>query len=172
MNNQVLVLKKELILLLILLWIPVVPYQRESSSIHLPNMLTQSTLIIQENTEDQISYISDQEEYVYFFDNFDDFSKNTHHESIKAVYPNLWALKIANPQTPVYDYSKKAYFSNFKFQNLPNEVYISKSLDLSTDRLSLANYNGTGITIGVLDNGVDFSHPALSGKNNGQYFAG
>jgi len=134
----------------------------------------QITPAMQSSTHSSIPKQTDNGARIIFFDSsakYQTYQNNYHY--IKA-YPHLLALKVNEIEMAGLQKSSSiipaSYYTSqsLKQQIVPDNVI--SEVDLNNLRLD--GYTGKNITVGVLDNGIDFTHPLLSGKMAGKYFAG
>ena len=144
-----------------------------------------------DNNKNQISEKQSEEfkfkegEFAIFANNEIEFNEIKQLENIIKIYPNLKAIKIYLDYDTYNDINKK-------YQEIyPSELFIIKhekhlydqrpyksNLMIDSrqdiDTLNIGplwdlGYNGTGVVVAVLDNGVDFTHPSLIDDKNAAF---
>lgn len=126
--------------------------------------------------------INSQSETVIFLNNPEElnFFKNLYESNILRTYENLMALRINlplnimknQPGTNNLKMFGSDVFENFnlprinRVEDIENGLQVSQVNEeanlLGINLLWNAGYNGTGVNIAIMDNGIDFTHPALS----------
>ena len=164
-----------------------------SISINIPdNEIDEISMIdYLDNNKNQISEKQSEEfkfregEFAIFANNEIEFNEIKQLENIIKIYPNLKAIKIYLDYATYNDINKK-------YQEIyPSELFIIKhekhlydqrpyksNLKIDSrqdiDKLNIGplwdlGYNGTGVVVAVLDNGVDFTHPSLIDAKNAAF---
>ena len=149
--------------------------ENDENEINIEEILTQNLDLLDKN-ENTLNFKDG--EYVIFAENDQEFELLSNMEKVNKIYRNIKAIKI--------DLNYEKYEElNGKFKDIyPSELFLTKQLNqvydqrminkgsmkidsaADVDKLNVKplwdlGYNGTGVVVAILDNGVDFTHPAL-----------
>ncbi len=118
-------------------------------------------------------------EYLIFLPNQEEFNGILSMFHVKQSYSNLRAV-IVDLTTNQYNMAKSLYGSHIYETSKVGNFYAPKTVKtnpsdivttgldtlklMSVDKLYSLGYNGSGINVGIIDNGVNINHPALKGK--------
>jgi len=125
-------------------------------------------------------------EYVIFAENDQEFELLSNIENINKIYRNIKAIKIDLNHEKYVELNKQfreIYPSELFLTKQINQVYDQRMINKGSlsidsaadiDKLNVkslwdAGYNGTGVVVAVLDNGVDFTHPALASSKQAAF---
>ena len=119
---------------------------------------------------------------VVFFKDNSQFQLFLQSHSVEKVYYNLHAVRtnISPYELHLYDQAQgfpAQLFTTYQVTGHPSEPIISPQATTNTvanltgiEPLWNMGYNGTGVTVAVMDNGINATHPALLNKVVGRYY--
>ena len=109
-----------------------------------------------------------EEEHILFFDSDDDYLAAIRFNPL-VKYPYLRALKFEGlPNINARSFAANLFERSFRLHDIDLDatIFANNQTDkLNMGALDTQNFTGKGIKIGVIDTGVDFSHPLLSHLN-------
>ena len=150
--------------------------ENEENEINYEKIISQNSDILEKYNKN-LNFIEG--EYVIFAENNQEFDILSNMENTNKIYRNIKAIKIdLNYETynELNKQFKEIYPSELFITKQFNQVYDQRMINKGSviidsaadvDKLNVkplwdAGYNGTGVVVAVLDNGVDFTHPALA----------